>query len=139
MSKNLVKAGILLFILSTVSKLLGFLRETFLAYYYGTSYESDAYFIALTPSTLAITFSLSLSSVFLPLFVKYMSNKKEAYRFTNNIITMFFIVTGILYLSLYMDNSPIIKLLAPGLPPESEALSNQLLKVLYIMFFVKFK
>lgn len=136
MSKNLVKAGILLFILSTVSKLLGFLRETFLAYYYGTSYESDAYFIALTPSTLAITFSLSLSSVFLPLFVKYMSNKKEAYRFTNNIITMFFIVTGILYLSLFMDNSPIIKLLAPGLPPESEALSIQLLKVLFPLVFI---
>ncbi|MCM3652936.1 murein biosynthesis integral membrane protein MurJ [Metabacillus litoralis] len=128
---RLVKAGILVFIITALSKVLGFLRETFLAYHFGTSFESDAYFVALTPSTLAITFALSISSVFIPLFVKNMSNKKEVYQFTNNIIVIFFIALAALYIFLFINGDLFVELIAPGLPEHAEKLSIQMLKVLF--------
>ncbi|MBA9039374.1 putative peptidoglycan lipid II flippase [Bacillus aryabhattai] len=135
MSK-LVKSGIIVFVITALSKVLGFLRETFLAYQFGTSFESDAYFVALTPSTLAITFALSVSSVFIPLFVKNMNDKQEAHRFANNIIIIFFVVSIVLYLCLFLNGKAFISLIAPGLPQYAETLSIQMLKILFPLVFV---
>jgi putative peptidoglycan lipid II flippase len=135
MSK-LVKAGIIVFIISALSKVLGFLRETFLAFYFGTSYESDAYFIALTPSTLAITFALSLSSVFLPLYVKHSKDKKSAFQFSNNIISIFSIAIALCYGLLFLNGGIFVNLIAPGLPDYAEKLSIDMLKVLFPLAFI---
>ncbi|SFG51821.1 putative peptidoglycan lipid II flippase [Priestia megaterium] len=135
MSK-LVKSGIIVFVITALSKVLGFLRETFLAYQFGTSFETDAYFVALTPSTLAITFALSVSSVFIPLFVKNMYDRQEAHRFANNIIIIFFLVCIGLYLCLFLNGKAFISLIAPGLPDYAETLSIQMLKILFPLVFV---
>jgi len=135
MSK-LVKSGIIVFVITALSKVLGFLRETFLAYQFGTSFETDAYFVALTPSTLAITFALSVSSVFIPLFVKNMYDRQEAHRFANNIIIIFFLVCIVLYLCLFLNGKAFIGLIAPGLPDYAETLSIQMLKILFPLVFV---
>jgi len=137
MSAKLMKAGALVFLITTVSKVLGFLRETFVAYYFGTTFESDAYYVALTPATLGITFSLSLSSVFLPLFVKYLDKKEDAYEFTNKVVQYFFLATLFLYLFVFFKGESFVAFIAPGLPDHAEHLSIDMLKILFpLTFFV---
>ncbi|MGM0877127.1 MAG: murein biosynthesis integral membrane protein MurJ [Bacillota bacterium] len=137
MSAKLIKAGALVFIITTVSKVLGFLRETFVAYYFGTSFESDAFYVALTPATLGITFSLSLSSVFLPLFVKYLDKKEDAYEFTNKIVQYFFLATLLIYMFVFFKGESFVAFIAPGLPDHAENLSIDMLKILFpLTFFV---
>lgn len=136
MAVNLFKAGAIVFVVTTISKLLGFLRETFVAYHFGTSYESDAYYLALTPSTLAITFALSLSSVFLPLFIKYLKNKEDAYDFANKILLILLSGTFIFYVMVFAYGEGAVALIAPGLPLDTERLSIFLLKILFPLTFI---
>ncbi|MBY6037096.1 murein biosynthesis integral membrane protein MurJ [Fictibacillus nanhaiensis] len=136
MGVNLFKAGAIVFVVATFSKILGFLRETFVAYHFGTSHESDAYYLALTPSTLAITFSLSLSSVFLPLFIKYLKKKEEAYHFANKILLISLITSFILYGVVLVFSEEAIALIAPGLTYETEKLSIYLLQILFPLTFI---
>ena len=48
---NLVIASIVMVVFSIISKISGFLREIVLAYFYGASNVTDAYFTATTIST----------------------------------------------------------------------------------------
>lgn len=136
MSKGVLKAGLALFIISVASKLLGFIREMLVANYYGTSYVADAYYIALTPSTLAITFSMAISSVFLPLFVKYSSDRKQSYLFANNVLTLFLTAVVAIYIFVMLCTELFIDTLAPGLPAQAENLSIVLVKILFPLVFI---
>jgi putative peptidoglycan lipid II flippase len=136
MARGLFKAGLALFLISIVSKLLGFFREVLIANFFGTSYSADAYYIALTPSTLAITFSIAISSVFLPLFVKYSEDKKQSYLFANNVLFLFFAGVTVFYVLMLSFTDIFIKILAPGLPAEAENLSVLLLKYLLPLVFI---
>jgi putative peptidoglycan lipid II flippase len=136
MAVNLFKAGVIVFIITTFSKVLGFLRETFVAYHFGTSFESDAYYLALTPSTLAITFSLSLSSVFLPQFINHLKKIEDAYDFANKVLLIILISSFILYGLILAFGEGAMTLLAPGLPTDTESLSVLLLQILFPLTFI---
>jgi putative peptidoglycan lipid II flippase len=136
MSKGIFKAGLLLFLISIISKLMGFFREVLIANHYGTSSEADAYYIALTPGTLAITFSIAISSVFLPLFIKLSLKRKEAFLFGNNVLTMFLLGVVMLYLLFFVFTDLFINLLAPGLSVSGKALSIDLLKIMLPLVFI---
>ncbi|WP_342044818.1 murein biosynthesis integral membrane protein MurJ [Bacillus sp. OTU530] len=136
MSKGVLKAGLALFIISVASKLLGFVREMLVANYYGTSYVADAYYIAQTPSTLAITFSMAISSVFLPLFVKYSSDRKQSFLFANNVLVLFLAAVVAIYIFVMLFTELFVGTLAPGLPAQAESLSILLVKILFPLVFI---
>lgn len=136
MSKGVLKAGLALFIISVASKLLGFIREMLVANYYGTSYVADAYYIALTPSTLAITFSMAISSVFLPLFIKYSSDRNQSFLFANNVLALFLTAVVAIYIFVTLFTELFIDTLAPGLPAQAESLSILLVKILFPLVFI---
>lgn len=55
-------------IISTASKLLGFLREIVLSYFYGASEVSDAYLISITiPAVIFAFVGAALSTSYIPL------------------------------------------------------------------------
>jgi putative peptidoglycan lipid II flippase len=136
MSGKLVKAGAFIFLITLISKILGFLRETFIAYHFGTSVESDAYFVALTPTTLAITFSVSLSSVFLPMFIKHLNQKNNAFEFSNRIIFLLLSFTIFIYLFVFFRGDLFVSLIAPGMDLEGKALAIDMLIIMFPLVFV---
>ncbi|MFC4811406.1 murein biosynthesis integral membrane protein MurJ [Paenibacillus sp. GCM10023250] len=136
MSKKLLRAGIIVFVVSIISKLLGFSKETLIAAIYGTSISSDAYYIALTPSTLAITFSLSLSGIFIPLFIRDLDQRNGAFRFLNNVLALFFFFTLILYAGLFLFQHQFLDLIAPGIPVEQQQLYISLLKIMFPLIYI---
>ncbi|MCL6584922.1 MAG: murein biosynthesis integral membrane protein MurJ [Anoxybacillus sp.] len=136
MSNKLVKAGTFIFLVTFISKILGFLRETFIAYHFGTSVESDAYFVALTPSTLAITFSISLSSVFLPMFIKYANDRHAAFIFSNRILFLFFSLSTFVYLLVIIKGDLFVSLIAPGMSSQGKTLAVEMLKILFPLVFI---
>lgn len=136
MSQGVIKAGLMLFLISAGSKILGFIREMLIANYYGTSHYADAYYVALTPSTLAMTFSIAIGSVFLPLFIKHLSDKEKSFLFSNNVLTLFFISFVVFYLLMVLFPDYFINFLAPGLSPNAESISILLLNILFPLVFI---
>ncbi|OAS17177.1 murein biosynthesis integral membrane protein MurJ [Paenibacillus oryzisoli] len=136
MTRVLFKTGMVLFLITMVSKVLGFTREILIARNYGTSSLADAYYVALTPAMLAITFSFTLSSVFLPLYVQVASHKKTSNVFTNNVLFLFFSIFIVAYTLVIVFTQHVIHLLAPGLTAEAEAMAITLVRILFPLVFI---
>lgn len=83
------KASILIIIVSILSKLLGFIRETVLAATYGASSVSDAFIFAYgLPGTLFSVVAAAFVVGFIPMYsrVEAQDGDKEANRFLNNVL-----------------------------------------------------
>lgn len=136
MSGKVFKAGMLIFVITVASKIMGFIKEMLIANKYGTTYVADAYYIGLTPVTLAITFAVAMGSVFLPMFIKHSNDKRESFAFSNNILMLFFMVTLILYMFLLAFNEQFLNFLAPGVSKVTGDLAIVLLYILFPLVFV---
>ena len=111
------KTALMLMIIAILSKVVGFIREITLAYFYGTSGISDAYLIALTiPSVIFAFIGQGISTTYIPLYNNIMHEKDEvrAERFTNNLLSFnFLLCTLIVGLGLIFTES-LVKIFASG-------------------------
>ena len=63
------KTAILLMFLTIISKIMGFVREISLSYFYGATNVSDAYIISITiPSVIFALIGAGISTGFIPMF-----------------------------------------------------------------------
>ncbi|MDK0574923.1 murein biosynthesis integral membrane protein MurJ [Clostridium perfringens] len=119
---------ILMMIFSIMSKILGFMRDIILSYFYGASITSDAYLVALTIPTFVFSFiGMGIKTNYIPMYSKIKQNngRDEADKFTNNIINhVIIMITFILIASLVFTNF-IVKLFVSGF--EGEILKTTIL------------
>ena len=82
------------------SRLLGLVRETVLAAYFGAGNEMDAYLVAFRiPNLVRDLFAEgAMSAAFVPTFTRHLTlhGKADAWRLGNNVITALALVTGAL-------------------------------------------
>lgn len=107
--------GIML--LTIISKIIGFGREIVLAYFYGTSYISDAYLISLTiPGTIFSFIGVGIATSFIPLYSKIIEegNEKIADRFMSNLINYILIGSSVICILVLVFTNPLVKLFASG-------------------------
>ncbi len=107
MKKNMVKTLSAVFILTAISKVLGFLRDVVFANIYGIGQEATAYQAALKIPTqiVDIVLSSAIVSCFVPIFneVLQKDGKERANKFANNfinivaVIATFISVLGIIF------------------------------------------
>jgi putative peptidoglycan lipid II flippase len=114
---DLFKTALALAAVSAVSKLLGLVRESSLAYYFGAGPETDAYKLALgMPNLLLSVIASSLAVTFIPVYTGYLKNKStgEGNYFLNNIMNM----TGLMCIMLTIPGmifaGPLVRMMAPG-------------------------
>lgn len=89
-----------LIVLTIVGQLISFVRESIFAYYYGTSYQADAYVMASQiPITLFAVVTTSINTVILPIYTskKEKDGQEIADRFMNSFI--FVLEIGCLFLT----------------------------------------
>lgn len=79
MKKNIMKTLSTVFILTAISKVLGFLRDVIFANIYGTGTEAAAYSAALKIPTqiVDIVLSSAIVSCFIPVFNEVMQKKRK--------------------------------------------------------------
>jgi len=134
------KAAVIIMVLSLASKLLGFLRETFIADRFGASVETDAYLVAITiPTVLFASVAASLGTSFIPVFTEWLEKKDrdEAFNFVNNLVNLL-IVFCLLFSLFGMALSPLlVKFLAPGFKDYAYYLTATLIRMSFpIVFFI---
>lgn len=72
--KNMARATLIVAILGILSKIMGFMREQLIAWFFGATGLTDAYLVALAiPTVLTGLISNPVSTAFLPVFASYVA------------------------------------------------------------------
>lgn len=128
--RSLIKSAGMVTILLVFSRILGFLRESAIAYSFGTTALTDAYLIAATvPSLLFVAFNDAVKTAFIPVYGEY-HRKNEGNAFA---LTVFFIMGAILVVSsivLVVGAPMVVRLLAPRYTGEQFQLTVQLTRIM---------
>ncbi len=134
MGKSIVKATGVILIINILVKILGFLRESFIANGYGAGTLTDSYQIAYTiPYFLQAILGYALVTAVVPILTKHLlkNDKEEAWYVGSCAINItalgLFIVTflGILF------SGVLVNLLAPGFDAQETALTTELTRIMF--------
>ncbi|WP_180048473.1 MULTISPECIES: murein biosynthesis integral membrane protein MurJ [unclassified Acinetobacter] len=119
--------------LTLLSKVLGFLREILLSYYYGVSNIIDAYLVALTiPGVLFSFFSVAISVSFIPVFSKVYENTEERNNFVNNILNIFILVSSFIVVLTFIFAEYFVYICAPGFDEETKSLAIKFTRIFVV-------
>ncbi|MEX1997103.1 MAG: murein biosynthesis integral membrane protein MurJ [Candidatus Andersenbacteria bacterium] len=122
--------------------LVGFVLQLLVAYYFGASASTDAFFMAASTSELLGKLLLggSITAVFLPLFVQRLSTgqKTAAWNLALNILHVFAALFLVLIITVALFTPAFVRFIAPGFSPATAALTTTLLRVLLPSFLFLF-
>lgn len=116
------KTVVIIMGLSIATKLLGFLRETVLAYFYGASNISDAYLISLTiPDTLFEFIGIGLVTSFIPIYCNFKKSAEldESKDYMNNVINFMLLLCASITILVWVFTPQIVKAFAFGFTEET--------------------
>jgi putative peptidoglycan lipid II flippase len=137
--QRVAKAALLMMATIAVSRILGYGREVALYTMFGQNYMTDAYRAAFSlPDILYLLLvGGALSSAFIPVFSAGLATGKEAQAWKSASIVFNYSMIGLacLLILAYIYTLPLIKLLAPGLPPEYLRLAVHLTHIMFIQTF----
>ena len=122
---NLIKSTSTYSFFVIISRILGYIRDLFIAIYLGSGPIADAFFVAFRiPNTFRRLFSEgTFNSAFVPSYISELNKgKKQANKFANNVFN--FLILGLLFIVLIIEIlMPIfVLLIAPGFIENGEKL-----------------
>ena len=134
-SINLVLSGVMLTAL--IGKLLGFIKEIVLAYFFGAGNISDAYLISQTiPGTLFMVVGTGITTCFIPIYIK-ISNAEgtnQGKEFTNKFITIIACISLGMTLLVGLFPGFFVKIFAFGFDEEAFSLALNFTRVNSVSF-----
>ena len=103
-------------IITVICKILGFIKNSVLAYYFGTNPVVDAYVMTFSIGTITCGWIAGFVGNFTPVFkkVEYHQGLKNALNFANNIHNCILLLVLILVITLELFAPLVVKIVAPG-------------------------
>lgn len=137
--KNLLKAAGIVMLISFVSKVIGFLRDSMIASAFGATYQNDAYIMSLTiPNILFGIFGAAITTVFIPMLSESYSqnDKKGMFEFANSIMNILLLISCALFFVGWLTTPQLVKIIAPNFAGKTYDLTVTLTKlsILNIIF-----
>lgn len=133
MSKaSALKSTSIIMILTIVSKVTGLFRDVLTASAFGTTYETDAYNMALIiPAFIFSILGSAITTTFIPMLsdIFKKSGKKAMYEFANNVMTILMAFTVISSVLGTIFAPEIVKVIAPKFTGETYTLTVLLAKI----------
>jgi len=134
--KYFLSGALILGISSFVSRFLGLLRDRLFAEQFGAGRDLDAYYAAFRIPDFIFNLLIlgALSSAFIPIFVDYISKKKqkEAWHLTNSLLNIILGITIVLCLIIFIFAPHLMFLIAPGFNGEEKDLTAQLTRIMLL-------
>jgi putative peptidoglycan lipid II flippase len=134
-TKNVTIAAGILGVATLLSRLLGLVRNRLLATSFGASSDLDIYFAAFRLPDLVFNVLIAggILVAFLPVFSEYYSNnKEEAWKFTNNLLGVFFILMIGISLIFLIFAPFFVKLVTPGFSPDQFKMTVLLTRLMFL-------
>lgn len=130
--KKAAKSAAVIMVFTLVSKVLGFLRDMLTASKFGSGWETDTYFVALTASMMVTEIvGRAINTTVIPIFseIEVKKGKEEKIKFTNNLINILFILSLLAMIIAWLLSPLIIKLMAQGFHGEQFNLAVKLNRI----------
>ncbi|MFY9493212.1 MAG: murein biosynthesis integral membrane protein MurJ [Minisyncoccia bacterium] len=134
-TKGVLAAAAMLAAAGLVSRLLGFLRNAFLAYFYGAGDVLDAYFLAfrLPDFFFNLLFFGAFSAGFVPVFIKLKNqDSQKAWKLANDILNLTLVVFIVFGAVFFIAAPWVLKLIAPGFEGEKLKLAVTLSRIMFL-------
>lgn len=131
-TKQTTQSALIIIFFTLSSKLIGFIREVLIAAKFGSSMETDSYFIAITATGLIIgLISNAISTTFIPVIseVEAKEGKIGKIEHTNNMINIVFVITIILLIIGWIASPIIVRIVARGFVGEQFDLTVKLNRI----------
>ena len=130
-----VKTVSFMMLITLFGKILGLVRDQFLAAKYAYSTAGAAFTIAsqIPRTFFDVVFASAISASFIPIFVEYLQKRgrEEAFALANRFITLISTATVIIMVGCILLAEPLAWLFAPGYEVETIELAVPLLKMLF--------
>lgn len=115
--KAMLNSGFLIFILTFIGKVVGFVKSMLIAAHFGANSTTDAYYLAngiISDVFYAITMSVSIA--FLPIYLKVQADKgvQEGKKFASRVLVNMSILSALVTLLVIVVAPIVIKITAPG-------------------------
>ncbi|WP_440878382.1 murein biosynthesis integral membrane protein MurJ [Vibrio natriegens] len=126
------KAVVLIFIFSLLSKLVGFVRELFVSYFYGVSPVTDAFNVAQSiPGFFLTFFGIAISTTLIPVYNRLKSKRsaENADCFFSTVCVFFCIISLFTSAILIYFSESVVFVFAPGLIGEAKEWAIELTKI----------
>ena len=130
---KLLKSSILLFIITILSKILGFFRETTLVSFYGASSIADVYLTTMNiPGVVFSIIGAAISTTFIPLFFEIKNNKgnQKSLDFVNNTFNIIILLSILLAIVGYIFAEPLVKVFAIDFTGEKLLLATRFTRIM---------
>lgn len=132
------KNSILIMIITLASRVLGLVRTALIAYYFGATKYTDAYFSAFKISNFfrQLLGEGALGTVFIPV---YNDKEKEhgaerSKSLIYSVLNLLFIFTTLITILMVIFSDNIINFIVTGYPEETKIIASKLLKIMAIYF-----
>jgi len=129
-----IKTVSFIVVATMLSKVLGLLRDVFIANYYGTSIEATAFLSASSIPVLFfdLTLGAAILSSFIPVFNGYLQigEKEKAFEFSNSFINLIFIITITFSIIGALFSDVLVNIIAAGISQDAKVLTGKLLIIL---------
>lgn len=143
MSSSIARQAGLIGLTAFGGALIGFVLQLLVAYYFGASGATDAFFMASSLSELLTKLLMggSITAVFLPMFVQYLAQNERAraWDLALNVLHIATILFAVLLVLVGAFARPLVSFIAPGFDAATQALTVLLLYVLlpsFLFFFL---
>ena len=137
---HITKNWSLVSLLTFFSRIAGYIRDVVIAYFFGASYQTDAFYVAYRiPNLLRRLFAEgSLTVAFIPIFTDYLKEgRKDAKEALNSIFTVLFIILIAVCFVGVIFSPYVIKIFAAGFDKESFNLAVDLNRIMFpYIFFI---
>ena len=124
--------AIIMMVITIVSKVMGLLRESVKAYFYGTGNIATAFVMAQTIPVFIFNFiQMGITTGYIPSYNRILKKdgKEAAHKFTSNLGNVAVVIAIILVIIIEIFAGPIVKLFAPGFDAETFNLTVQFTRI----------
>ena len=132
------RSGLLVMIITMVSRVLGLVRAGIIAYYFGASAMTDAFFSAFKVSNFfrQLLGEGALGSSFIPLYNERVESEGEenSKQFIYSILNLLFVFSTIVTILMIIFSQGIIDGIVSGFPDETKIIASRLLKIMSVYF-----
>lgn len=134
MKKSIIKSTILVFSISLLSKLIGFVKSIIQASYFGATFYTDAYNIAHGfVGNVLYMFTTAIAVAFVPLYIQNKVRHSEK-KFATVTITILSLVSLAISVVLVIVAPLIVKIIAPSYAGHEADITTQYFRVLVLGF-----
>lgn len=130
-TRGIVRAAGIIALGGLMSRVLGFVLEILIPYYFGASGAVSVFRVAETWSQTLYDFLVggTISAALVPVFSEHANNRDELWRIVSVVASVFVAALALVVIGVEIFATPLVDILSPGYSPELQATATEMIRI----------